>query len=106
MVPPAASSGTGVRSPGRRRSRFGATPVRRGRPIGRGYRGIVRTRPKGRASRHREKWVVVCGGLSGVMKAAAHGANEAGGVAIGILPDEDRRRANEYHTYSNVTGKG
>jgi len=50
--------------------------------------------------------VVVCGGLSGVMEAAAHGANEAGGVAIGILPDEDRRRANEHLTYSIVTGMG
>ncbi len=50
--------------------------------------------------------VVVCGGLSGVMEAAARGANEAGGVAIGILPDEDRRRANPYLTYSVATGTG
>jgi uncharacterized protein (TIGR00725 family) len=50
--------------------------------------------------------VVVCGGLSGVMEAAARGATEAGGVAIGILPDEDRRRQNEYLTYSVATGVG
>jgi uncharacterized protein (TIGR00725 family) len=50
--------------------------------------------------------VVVCGGLSGVMEAAARGATEVGGTAIGILPDEDRRRANEYLTYSVVTGMG
>jgi uncharacterized protein (TIGR00725 family) len=50
--------------------------------------------------------VVVCGGLSGVMEAAARGAAEAGSVAIGILPDEDRRRANEYLTYSVATGTG
>ena len=49
---------------------------------------------------------VVCGGLSGVMEAAARGATEAGGTAIGILPDEDRRRANEYLTYSIATGTG
>ena len=49
---------------------------------------------------------VVCGGLSGVMEAAARGAMEAGGTAIGILPDEDRRRANEYLTYSIATGTG
>jgi uncharacterized protein (TIGR00725 family) len=49
---------------------------------------------------------VVCGGLSGVMKAAARGATEAGGTAIGILPDEDRRRQNEYLTYSVATGAG
>ena len=49
---------------------------------------------------------VVCGGLSGVMEAAARGAAEAGGTAIGILPDEDRRRANEYLSYSIATGTG
>ncbi len=50
--------------------------------------------------------VVVCGGLAGVMEAAARGATEAGGVAIGILPDEDRRRANPYLSYSVATGAG
>ncbi len=50
--------------------------------------------------------IVVCGGLSGVMEAAACGAKEAGGVAIGILPDEDRGRANESLTYSVATGAG
>jgi uncharacterized protein (TIGR00725 family) len=49
---------------------------------------------------------VVCGGLSGVMEAAARGATEAGGTAIGLLPDEDRRRQNEYLTYSVATGVG
>ncbi len=50
--------------------------------------------------------VVVCGGLSGVMEAAARGATEAGGTAIGILPDEDRGRANAYLSYSVATGAG
>ena len=50
--------------------------------------------------------IVVCGGLSGVMEAAAHGATEAGGTAIGILPDEDRRRQNEFLSYSVATGVG
>ena len=49
---------------------------------------------------------VVCGGRSGVMEAAARGAAEAGGTAIGILPDEDRGGANEYLTYSVATGTG
>jgi uncharacterized protein (TIGR00725 family) len=49
---------------------------------------------------------VVCGGLSGVMEAAARGAAEAGGTAIGLLPDEDRRRANEYLTHSLAMGTG
>ena len=50
--------------------------------------------------------IVVCGGLSGVMEAAARGATEAGGVAIGVLPDEDRGRANAYLSYSIPTGVG
>lgn len=49
---------------------------------------------------------VVCGGLGGVMEAASRGAVEAGGVAIGILPDEDRLRANRYLSYSVATGFG
>ena len=50
--------------------------------------------------------ILVCGGLSGVMEAAARGATEAGGAAVGILPDEDRRRQNIYLTYSLATGTG
>lgn len=50
--------------------------------------------------------VVVCGGRSGVMEAAARGAKEGGGVAIGILPDEDRSGANDYLSYSVAAGTG
>jgi uncharacterized protein (TIGR00725 family) len=50
--------------------------------------------------------IVVCGGRSGVMEAAARGATEAGGTAIGILPDEDRKRANRYLSFSIATGTG
>ena len=50
--------------------------------------------------------IVVCGGLSGVMEAAARGATEGGGTAIGILPDEGRDRANGYLSYSVATGMG
>ena len=50
--------------------------------------------------------VLVCGGLGGVMEAAARGATERGGVAIGVLPDEDRGRANPYLSYSVATGAG
>jgi uncharacterized protein (TIGR00725 family) len=49
---------------------------------------------------------VICGGRSGVMEAVARGAAEVGGTAIGILPDEDRKKANEYLTYSVATGAG
>ncbi|MGQ9689228.1 MAG: TIGR00725 family protein [Desulfobaccales bacterium] len=50
--------------------------------------------------------VVVCGGLGGVMAAVAQGAQEAGGVSIGILPDPNRGRANPYLTYSIPTNLG
>jgi uncharacterized protein (TIGR00725 family) len=49
---------------------------------------------------------VVCGGRTGVMEAAARGATEGGGVAIGILPDEDRRMANAFLSFSIATGTG
>jgi uncharacterized protein (TIGR00725 family) len=49
---------------------------------------------------------IICGGLFGVMEAAARGAAETGGTAIGVLPDEDRGRANEHLTYSIPTGVG
>jgi len=50
--------------------------------------------------------VLLCGGLGGVMAAAAQGAGEAGGVSIGILPDGHRSRANPYLTYSLPTNLG
>jgi uncharacterized protein (TIGR00725 family) len=50
--------------------------------------------------------VLLCGGLGGVMAAAAQGAKEAGGVSLGILPEGDRRRANPFLTYSIATNLG
>jgi uncharacterized protein (TIGR00725 family) len=49
---------------------------------------------------------LVCGGLSGVMEAAARGAKEAGGVTIGILPGHDRALANPYLDTIVTTGLG
>jgi uncharacterized protein (TIGR00725 family) len=40
------------------------------------------------------------------MEAAARGATEVGGTAIGILPDENRGRANAYLSFSVATGAG
>ena len=54
----------------------------------------------------REGAVVVCGGLGGVMEAAARGAAEEGGVSIGILPGADRSEQAESITYSIPTGMG
>jgi uncharacterized protein (TIGR00725 family) len=49
---------------------------------------------------------LVCGGLSGIMEAAARGAREAGGSTIGILPGHDRRLANPYLDHVVTTGMG
>jgi uncharacterized protein (TIGR00725 family) len=54
----------------------------------------------------RQGVVVVCGGLGGVMEAAARGVQEGGGVSIGILPHPDRSFANPYLTYTIPTNLG
>lgn len=40
--------------------------------------------------------VMICGGLGGVMQAAARGAKQEGGTTIGILPGNSREDANPY----------
>lgn len=49
---------------------------------------------------------VVCGGLGGVMEAVCEGVHESGGHAIGIVPGEDRRAANEHVDTAIATGMG
>ncbi len=48
--------------------------------------------------------ILYCGGLGGVMEAAAKGANEAGGITVGILPGVKASDANRYITIPVVTG--
>jgi uncharacterized protein (TIGR00725 family) len=50
--------------------------------------------------------VLICGGLGGVMEAAARGAREAGGVVIGILPGHEREAGNQYLSFALTTGLG
>ncbi len=50
--------------------------------------------------------VLVCGGLGGVMEAAARGAKEAGGLTLGILPGYDPASANPYIDLPVCTGMG
>ena len=50
--------------------------------------------------------ILVCGGLGGVMEAAARGALEGGGVSVGILPGRTRARACPYLTVALPTGMG
>ena len=51
-------------------------------------------------------FVVVTGGLGGVMEAAARGAVDADGRAVGILPGTDTAQANPYLTTALPTGLG
>ncbi len=50
--------------------------------------------------------VVLCGGLGGVMHAAARGAESEGGLSIGILPGDDRDPASPHLTVAIATGLG
>jgi uncharacterized protein (TIGR00725 family) len=50
--------------------------------------------------------VLVCGGLGGVMEAAARGASEAGGVTVGLLPNDERAGANRFLTVALALGLG
>ncbi|MEV7430959.1 TIGR00725 family protein [Nocardioides sp. NPDC092400] len=49
---------------------------------------------------------VLTGGLGGVMRAAAAGAREAGGTAIGLLPGTDRADGSPEHAFLLPTGLG
>jgi uncharacterized protein (TIGR00725 family) len=50
--------------------------------------------------------ILVCGGLGGVMEAAARGAHAAGGLTVGVLPSYDRRTANPWVDVILPTGFG
>jgi uncharacterized protein (TIGR00725 family) len=50
--------------------------------------------------------VIICGGLGGVMAAAARGAAQAGGLTIGILPTYDATTANGSIGVTIATGLG
>ena len=50
--------------------------------------------------------VLVCGGLGGVMEAAARGAHQAAGLTIGVLPGGEARDANAWITLPLPTAMG
>ncbi len=50
--------------------------------------------------------VLITGGLEGVMKAACHGAKDAGGLTVGIIPQNDSSFANEYCDIVIPSGMG
>ena len=49
---------------------------------------------------------LLCGGLDGMMRAAAEGAKRAGGTTVGLLPGADRSAANEFIDLAIPTGLG
>jgi hypothetical protein len=44
----------------------------------------------------KNNYIVVCGGLTGVMEAICKGAKEEGGLTIGIVPQPEKSIANKY----------
>ena len=50
--------------------------------------------------------ILVCGGLNGMMEAAAEGAKSEQGVTVGILPGEKASAANEFIDIALPTGLG
>ncbi|WMW23325.1 TIGR00725 family protein [Methanolobus mangrovi] len=50
--------------------------------------------------------IMLCGGLGGVMEAAAFGAKKQGGTTIGILPGNSRQSANPCIDIAIVTDMG
>jgi uncharacterized protein (TIGR00725 family) len=50
--------------------------------------------------------ILVCGGLGGMMEAAAEGAHREGGMTVGILPGERADEANVFIDFPLPTGLG
>jgi len=51
-------------------------------------------------------WILICGGLGGVMEGAAKGCCKGGGVTVGILPGVEKSAANPFITLPIATGLG
>lgn len=50
--------------------------------------------------------VLICGGMEGVMEAAARGCTAAGGTVVGVIPTSSATDANPHVTIPIVTGMG
>ena len=50
--------------------------------------------------------IVYCGGRGGVMESASKGARDAGGVVVGILPNNDLSECNPYVSIPILSGMG
>jgi uncharacterized protein (TIGR00725 family) len=54
----------------------------------------------------RNDWVLICGGLGGVMEGAAQGCYREGGMTVGILPGSEKDQASPYIKLPIPTGLG
>ncbi len=54
----------------------------------------------------RNGYGVVCGGRGGIMAAVCRGANQMGGVTVGVLPGDDESEANDWVQIVIPTGLG
>jgi len=54
----------------------------------------------------KRKDILVCGGLGGVMEAAARGCKKLNGMTVGILPSSDPSSANDYIDIALPTSLG
>ena len=52
------------------------------------------------------EWILICGGLGGVMEGAAKGCYKGGGMTVGILPGEEKESANPFIHLAIPTGLG
>ena len=52
----------------------------------------------------KRNWVLVCGGMGGVMEAACKGAKSENGLTVGIIPGTSKTDANSYIDIPVVTG--
>jgi len=50
--------------------------------------------------------ILICGGLGGIMETACHGACDAGGITVGVLPSENIATANQFVAIPVATGLG
>lgn len=50
--------------------------------------------------------IILCGGRAGIMEAVCKGANEMGGLSIGLLPEVNLENANKYVAIPLATGFG
>ncbi|MFQ5792648.1 MAG: TIGR00725 family protein, partial [Acidobacteriota bacterium] len=64
---------------------------------------VARTAEKVGRAIARAGAILVCGGLGGVMEAAARGSREEGGFNLGLLPGPSRAAANAYMSCTVAT---